>query len=52
MAEELLGFLEGAELVIHNAAFDIAFLDAELAEGLASGEVDVARAERGLVLLD
>ncbi len=31
IAEELLAFLEGAELVIHNAAFDIAFLDAELA---------------------
>jgi len=31
VAEELLTFLEGAELVIHNAAFDVAFLDAELA---------------------
>src|SRR5882672_1613067 len=31
IAEELLAFLGGAELVIHNAAFDIAFLDAELA---------------------
>lgn len=30
VAEELLGFLAGAELVIHNAAFDVAFLDAEL----------------------
>jgi DNA polymerase-3 subunit epsilon len=29
--EELLGFLADAELVIHNAAFDVAFLDAELA---------------------
>ncbi|HKD53464.1 MAG TPA: DNA polymerase III subunit epsilon [Steroidobacteraceae bacterium] len=28
---ELLAFLAGAELVIHNAAFDVAFLDAELA---------------------
>ena len=27
---ELVGFIEGAELVIHNAAFDVAFLDAEL----------------------
>ena len=31
VAEELLSFLAGAELVIHNAAFDVAFLDAELA---------------------
>jgi DNA polymerase III subunit epsilon len=31
IAEELLAFLTGAELVIHNAAFDVAFLEAELA---------------------
>jgi DNA polymerase III subunit epsilon len=31
IAEELLAFLAGADLVIHNAAFDVAFLDAELA---------------------
>jgi DNA polymerase-3 subunit epsilon len=31
IAAELLAFLAGAELVIHNAAFDVAFLDAELA---------------------
>ena len=30
LAEELLEFLEGAELVIHNAAFDVSFMDAEL----------------------
>jgi DNA polymerase-3 subunit epsilon len=30
IAEEFLAFVEGAELVIHNAAFDVAFLDAEL----------------------
>ena len=30
VADELLRFIEGAELVIHNAEFDIAFLDHEL----------------------
>jgi DNA polymerase III subunit epsilon len=30
VAEELTLFIAGAELVIHNAAFDVAFLDAEL----------------------
>jgi DNA polymerase-3 subunit epsilon len=32
IADELLGFIAGAELIIHNAPFDIGFLDAELAE--------------------
>jgi DNA polymerase-3 subunit epsilon len=31
VAEELLAFIDGAELVVHNAEFDVAFLDAELA---------------------
>lgn len=31
VAEEFLAFVQGAELIIHNAAFDVAFLDAELA---------------------
>lgn len=31
IAVELLQFIDGAELVAHNAAFDIGFLDAELA---------------------
>ncbi|PZN31809.1 MAG: DNA polymerase III subunit epsilon [Proteobacteria bacterium] len=30
VVDELLEFIRGAELIIHNAAFDIAFLDAEL----------------------
>jgi DNA polymerase III subunit epsilon len=30
VVDELIEFVGGAELVIHNAAFDIAFLDAEL----------------------
>ena len=31
VAEEFLAFIDGAELVIHNANFDVGFLDAELA---------------------
>lgn len=31
IADELLAFIRGAELVIHNAAFDVGFLDAEFA---------------------
>ena len=31
VAEEWLEFIRGAELLIHNAAFDVGFLDAELA---------------------
>ena len=31
ISEELLSYLQGAELIIHNAAFDVGFLDAELA---------------------
>jgi len=30
VVDELVEFIDGAELIIHNAAFDIAFLDAEL----------------------
>jgi DNA polymerase-3 subunit epsilon len=31
VADELLAYLAGAEIVIHNAGFDLGFLDAELA---------------------
>jgi DNA polymerase-3 subunit epsilon len=31
VADELLEFVKGAEVIIHNAAFDLEFLDAELA---------------------
>jgi DNA polymerase-3 subunit epsilon len=31
IVEELMTFIDGAELVIHNAPFDVGFLDAELA---------------------
>ncbi len=36
VVEEFLAFIDGAELIIHNASFDIGFLDAELAQ-LATG---------------
>ena len=31
IVDEFLAFIDGAELIIHNAAFDVAFLDYELA---------------------
>lgn len=30
IADEFLGFIDGAELIIHNAPFDVGFIDAEL----------------------
>jgi DNA polymerase III subunit epsilon len=30
VVEDLLGLIKGAELIIHNASFDVSFLDAEL----------------------
>lgn len=41
VADEFLAFIRGAELVIHNAAFDIGFLNAELARlGPQYGRID------------
>jgi DNA polymerase III subunit epsilon len=31
VVEEFLAFVEGAEIIIHNASFDVGFIDAELA---------------------
>jgi DNA polymerase-3 subunit epsilon len=42
VADELLDFLAGAEIVIHNAAFDVGFLDAELQRLGKAGLRDVA----------
>lgn len=39
IAEQLWKYLEGAELIIHNASFDIGFLNAEFAR-LGRGRVD------------
>jgi DNA polymerase III subunit epsilon len=44
IAQELLAFISGAELVIHNAAFDVAFLDHELSRLSAAGTVAQAAA--------
>jgi DNA polymerase-3 subunit epsilon len=41
VAQEFLDFIRGAELVIHNAAFDVGFLNAELARlGSQYGRID------------
>ena len=40
IAREFLDFIRGAELVIHNAGFDVEFLDLELGRvGLGAGDV-------------
>jgi DNA polymerase-3 subunit epsilon len=39
IAAEFLAFVEGAELVIHNAEFDVSFLDAELAASGVGGSI-------------
>ncbi|MGB7906162.1 MAG: DNA polymerase III subunit epsilon [Steroidobacteraceae bacterium] len=38
--DELRQFMAGAELIIHNAPFDVAFLDAELAMLAANGKLE------------
>lgn len=44
VAEEFLAFVDGAELVIHNAEFDVGFLDAELrTAGIAHAIADRCR---------
>jgi len=40
VADKFLAFIDGAELVIHNAAFDVGFLDAELLRfGASAGRI-------------
>lgn len=55
IADEFLEFINGAELVIHNAPFDLGFLNAELrrldrvpVETLCSGVVDTLRMAKDL----
>jgi DNA polymerase-3 subunit epsilon len=40
VADEFVAFIRGAELVIHNAAFDVGFLDGELARLPAPSRVE------------
>lgn len=40
VADEFLAFIDGAELIIHNAAFDVGFLNGELAR-LERGETPI-----------
>jgi DNA polymerase III subunit epsilon len=51
IADELLSFISDAELIIHNAAFDVAFLDAELAR-LDLGAHEVRRVTTICTVLD
>jgi DNA polymerase-3 subunit epsilon len=50
VADELLEFVEGAELLIHNAPFDVGFLDAELALAGKPGIRTICRVTDTLVL--
>lgn len=51
IAEEFLAFIDGAELIIHNAAFDLGFLNAELARIPGAGRIeDRCRIEDTLAL--
>jgi DNA polymerase-3 subunit epsilon len=52
IVDELLAFIEGAELIIHNAEFDVAFLDMELKRlpGPARAIADVCKVCDTLVL--
>ncbi|MGH8282187.1 MAG: DNA polymerase III subunit epsilon [Gammaproteobacteria bacterium] len=51
IAAEFLKFVAGAELVIHNAAFDIAFLNSELRR-LGDAQADITRECRVLDTLE
>ena len=48
VCDELVEFVRGGELIIHNAAFDIAFLDAEFSRAGRGGFIE----ESGCKLLD
>jgi len=50
VADEFLEFVEGAELLIHNASFDVGFLDAELTLAGKPGIRTICRVTDTLVL--
>jgi DNA polymerase-3 subunit epsilon len=52
VATRLLAFIEGAELVIHNAPFDLAFLDAELARWARTGGAELTTVRSRCRVLD
>src|SRR5690625_4851042 len=47
IVDDFLAYIEGAELVIHNAAFDVGFLDAELAR--AGGQYGTTAEHAGVL---
>jgi DNA polymerase III subunit epsilon len=51
IADDLLSYLKGAELVIHNAPFDIGFMNAELARLKRGVVTDVVARVRDTLLL-
>jgi len=52
VAERFIDFVDGAELVIHNAPFDVAFLDAELSRWTALMGVEPLRIRGRCRVLD
>ena len=50
VADELIEFIRGAELIIHNASFDIGFLNSELARASRAPVADVATIRDSLTM--
>jgi len=52
IAAELLDFIRGAQLIIHNASFDVGFLDAEFTRLAAGGAAEPVRIAGLCTVLD
>lgn len=53
IAEQLLDFIDGSELIIHNAPFDVGFLNAELGKTVSQGHaLPIVRIEECCTVLD